>query len=73
MDHRRVPSRMVVASRGRSGSPLSEDDETFAKLKRNLRNRHAVTNSLVVQRLHVFVKSQKQKQLQQQREQQQLQ
>ncbi|CAB9499493.1 expressed unknown protein [Seminavis robusta] len=47
---------------------IIEDDETFAKLKRNLRNRNAVTNSLVVQRLHVFVKSQKQKQ---QREQEQ--
>eukprot|EP00797_Seminavis_robusta_P030306 Sro62_g035440.1 n/a (339) ;mRNA; r:91673-92689 len=43
---------------------IIDDKETFAKLKSDLKARQAVTNNLIGQRIHVFVKNQKHRQQQ---------
>ena len=57
---------------------IVQDDQVWSKLQRDLRSRHAITNTLIEQRIHVFVrntkyKKNKNKQQQQQQQEHQLQ
>jgi hypothetical protein len=45
---------------------IVQDDQVWAKLQRDLRNRRAITNTLIEQRIHVFVHNTKRKKKQQQ-------